>query len=87
MARALVPMQQILPDRSPCEELYDRPPTYRWQCPTLAEFMRQVEHRFGDSFSPSGLYSAGIGSQELLPPSTLRAFCEQLGVPPEDFGV
>ena len=90
MIRTPIPQQQklhLVYDQSPCEELYDHLPPYRWKCPTLAEFIRQLERGFGDGIDPSGLYSTGIQRDELLPPSMVRALCEQLGVPPEDFGV
>ena len=52
-----------------------------------AEFIRRVEREFGNGFSSAILNWTGIEPEERLPPSTVRALCEQLGVPSEDFGV
>ena len=85
-----LPRKQTLPltpTQSPCAGSLEATGSYRWKSPTLAEFIRQVEHQFGDTFGPTGLYWTGLAPDELLPPNTVRAFCEQFGVPPEDFGV
>ena len=84
------PHQPALPfvqERDPCQELDNRAAPYRWKCPTVGEFMRRVEREFGHTLGSPGLYATGPASDELLSPSAMRAFCEQIGVPPEDFGV
>ncbi len=58
-----------------------------WRRPTLAEFARQVEHTFGDAVDLSSLSLTRMDGDEALSPSTVRALCDLLGVPPEDFGV
>ena len=58
-----------------------------WQRPSFAEFVRQVEHEFGDTVDTSSLYLTHADRNEPLTPNSVRALCEQLGVPAEDFGV
>ena len=59
----------------------------RWQGPTLKEFCDRVEHEFGASTEIMGLPVVAGGSDESLGPSDVRLLCDQLGIPPEDFGV
>jgi hypothetical protein len=58
-----------------------------WKRPTLLEFVRQIEHEFGRGVDLTHLRWTGIAREERLEPETIKAFCEQLGIPPEDFGV
>lgn len=76
--------QQSLPGLLPGNE---SEPFRRWRRPTFAQFVRQVEHEFGDSVDTSSLLLTHTDSDEPLPPSSIRALCEFLGVPAEDFGV
>ena len=74
MIRTPIPQQQklhLVYDQSPCEELYDHLPPYRWKCPTLAEFIRQLERGFGDGIDPSGLNLTGFNATSFY----LRAWC------------
>jgi hypothetical protein len=76
--------QQTLPD------LLSRHPaaSFRsWQAPTFAEFLRRIEHEFGDTVDFSSLHLTRADSDEPLTPGSVRSLCETLGVPPEDFGV
>jgi hypothetical protein len=59
----------------------------RWQGPTLKEFCDRVEHEFGASTAIMGLPIAPGGGDESLAPADVRLLCDQLGIPPEDFGV
>lgn len=56
-----------------------------WEGPTLAEFIERVEHEFGATpdFTPM---LAGDRSDPLAP-ADIRALCEEIGVPADDFGV
>lgn len=56
-----------------------------WEGPTLAEFIERVEHEFGAApdFTPM---LAGDRSDPLAP-AEIRALCEEIGVPADDFGV
>lgn len=58
-----------------------------WEAPTFAEFMRQIEHEFGDAVDLSSLHLTRADRDEPLTPGSVRSLCELLGVPPEDFGV
>lgn len=58
-----------------------------WQAPTFGEFVRQLEHEFGDALDLSPLPLTRADDDEAMTPRSVRAFCEILGVPPEDFGV
>ncbi len=91
MTPSTLPLRQrALPavqERRPCDELGELAAPYRWKCPTLGDFMRQVEHEFGYTVDSSILDSAVPVFDERLSPSAVRALCERIGVPPEDFGV
>lgn len=82
--------QEMLPglfSRRPSRELSEGFDPRRWQSPTLGEFIRQVEHGFGDAVDLSSLYLNRADRDQQLTPISVRAYCELLGVPPEDFGV
>ena len=90
MPRKPLPLQRSLPlsgSPSLIQRSSDAPSRSSWSRVTLAEFSRQVEREFGASLGPSGIRSTGLTPDEFLRPDTVRAVCEQLGVPPEDFGV
>jgi len=59
----------------------------RWTRPTFGEFLRQVEHEFGDGVDTTGLFLTRADRDEPLTPGSVRELCELLGIPPEDFGV
>lgn len=80
--------QNTLPD-FPAKRLEDKLsnwPLGAWKPPTFAEFVRQIEHEFGDTVDLSSL-PLGRADRDRLTPSSVRSLCEQLGLPPEDFGV
>ena len=58
-----------------------------WEAPTFGEFVRQLEHGFGDSLDLSSLPLTRADDDETLSPHSVKSLCEVLGVPPEDFGV
>jgi hypothetical protein len=67
---------------------WPRPPaTGSWRRPTFGEFLEQLEHEFGADVDTSSLLLTGLGPNERLAPSDIKALCAQLGVPAEDFGV
>lgn len=58
-----------------------------WEAPTFGEFVRRLEHEFGQSVDLSTLPLTRADDGDSLSPRSIRALCELLGVPPEDFGV
>lgn len=58
-----------------------------WTRPTFGEFVRQIEHEFGDSVDLSSLHLIRADRDERLTPNSVRRLCELIGIPPEDFGV
>ena len=58
-----------------------------WTGPTVGEFSRRIEHEFGMTLDLVGPFLAGMSRSERLGASDVRVVCEQLGLPPEDFGV
>lgn len=58
-----------------------------WPAPTFGQFVRRLEHEFGDSVDLSTLHLTRLDQNETLTPESVRTLCEQLGVPPEDFGI
>ncbi len=82
--------QQTLPElfpKAPTGNLAGRGGFRRWQAPTFAEFLRQIEHEFGDAVDISSLRLTRADRDEALTPASVRSLCELVGVPPEDFGV
>ena len=74
--------------RKPAREHSSRttlPP--RWSRPTLREFVAQLEHEFGNGVDLSALFHTGLGRNERLTPGDVKALCDQLGLPADDFGV
>ena len=58
-----------------------------WTGPTVGEFSRRIEHQFGVGSDLVGPFLAGLSGSERMGAEDVRAVCEQLGLPPEDFGV
>lgn len=82
--------QQTLPELLPKHPTGDgskRAVFRSWQPPTFAEFLRQIEHEFGDTVDISSLHLTRADRDEPLTPGSVRSLCELVGVPPEDFGV
>lgn len=71
------------PPASLLTSLWERP----WTGPTVGEFSRHIEHQFGMSAETVSPFLAGLGREERLGAADVRAVCEQLGLPPEDFGL
>lgn len=82
--------QTTLPDLLPkqtFDELSLTSSPTDWQPPTFAEFIRRIEHEFGDSVDLSSLPLTRADGDQTLTPGSIRSLCEVLGVPPEDLGV
>jgi len=82
--------QTTLPELLPKQSTGDPPRTRAiesWQPPTFAEFVRQLEHEFGDSIDLSSLPLTSADGDQALTPRSIRSLCELVGVPPEDLGV
>lgn len=82
--------QTTLPDLLPkqtFDELSRESRSSGWQPPTFAEFIRRIEHEFGDSVDLSSLPLTRADGDQTLTPGSIRSLCEVLGVPPEDLGV
>ena len=79
-------LPEFFPKRS-TDEQSGTTALWSWEPPTFAEFVRQIEHEFGDSVDLSSLPLTRADSNQALTPGSVRSLCEVLGVPPEDFGV
>ena len=82
--------QNTLPEffpKRPTRKQSETTTRWNWEPPTFAEFVRQIEHEFGDSVDLSSLPLTRADGDEALTPGSVRSLCEVLGVPPEDFGV
>lgn len=79
-------LPELLPKRR-TGKLSQRTDLRNWEPPTFAEFIRQIEHEFGDTVDLSSLHLTRADRDEPLTPGSVRSLCELLGVPPEDFGV
>ncbi|MFQ5526107.1 MAG: hypothetical protein ACE5GX_07560 [Thermoanaerobaculia bacterium] len=82
--------QQTLPNIIPkpaCAATLAASALSGWHRPTFGEFVRQIEHEFGDGVNLSSLYMIRADRNERLTPESVRSLCDLLGIPPEDFGV
>ena len=83
MRPSLRPRRDPAPDRRPVQESLALGSD--WEGPTVAEFVQRVEQEFGASPDVGRLLADS--RQEPLAPAEIRALCEQIGVPADDFGV
>ncbi len=58
-----------------------------WRRPSFEEFLERLESEFGPMSGMTTLLAMGLGPNERLDPDDVKALCQLLGVPPEDFGV
>lgn len=82
--------QQTLPELFPGSSGEPASRSYamlQWDAPTFSEFVRRIEHEFGNSIDLSPLPLTSADGDERLSPGSVRSLCELLGVPPEDLGV
>ncbi len=58
-----------------------------WRRPSFEEFIERLQGEFGPMSEMTTVLAVGLGPRERLDPEDVKALCQLLGVPPEDFGV